>query len=101
MGNVGAAPPRPAVNQEQMLEMQIQAQAQRQAPILKQEILANEAQFNQMLHQRNPIAQAIAEDDDFKLQSLIAQQLKKQHEEKKAQIERERRLMANPMDAEA
>jgi len=27
--------------------------------------------------------------------------LKKQHEEKKAQAERERRLMANPMDAEA
>ena len=35
MGNMGAAPPRPAVNQEQMIEMQIQAAAQRQAPILK------------------------------------------------------------------
>lgn len=54
-----------------------------------------------MLHESNPFAIAIAEDDDFKLQSLCAEKIKKQYEEKRREAEMERRLMENPMDIEA
>lgn len=46
---------------------------------MKQHILGNEQLFNQLLHQGNPFAQAIAEDDDIKLIGLVAEKIKREH----------------------